>query len=215
MVRFFVCCVAILIGSGANAAEHIVGVVEVPALHNNLAGGPSGPVPLFAEPSMQSEVAVVVREWRHLEYRDVNAEAVAAVVYDYKVTSGVWFKVRYSDGHKSLYGWLSGANAGKFSWYFHIVRDTMTFFTAAWDKRLYQHPNVRAPSRQFPQFGEHTGVRVADSRGMGKDLWFLVVILEKSNCAFNDEGTTIIATGWVPAYADSGAETIWHYARGC
>jgi hypothetical protein len=94
MVRFFVCCVAILIGSGANAAEHIVGVVEVPALHNNLAGGPSGPVPLFAEPSMQSEVAVVVREWRHLEYRDVNAEAVAAVVYDYKVTSGVgWAQV--------------------------------------------------------------------------------------------------------------------------
>jgi len=214
MVRLFVCVVAILCRTEANAAERIVGLVEVPAL-NNLAGKPSGPVALFVGPSIESEVAVVVREWRHLESRERNSEAVVAVVYEYKVTSGVWFKVRYSDGQKSLYGWLSAANAGKFSWYHQIVSGAMTYFTAAWDKRLYQHPNVQAPYQEFSRFSEYTGVRVADSRGMGADLWFLVVILEKSNCAFGEEGSTIIATGWVPGYAEDGAETIWHYARGC
>src|SRR5688500_5779369 len=91
------------------------------------------------------------------------------------------------------------------------VSGSMTYLTDAWDKRLYQRPNVRTPSQHFPHFTKNHDVTVAHARGMGKDLWFLVVIIEKSNCAFDDEGTTIIATGWVPGYTEGGEETIWRY----
>ncbi|HJS67718.1 MAG TPA: hypothetical protein VJ760_10375 [Nitrospiraceae bacterium] len=217
MVGRVIFFVVLLIASGANAAERIMGLVEVPAVYGNIPRGAEGPVTLFAEPSIQAEVAAVVREWGHLEYRTVNAEQVAAVVYDYKITDGIWYKVRYSDGKKSMYAWLSGAATDQFSLYYQILSGRMTYFTAAWDKRVYQSPSVSAPFKQFDQFGEHTDVRVADVRNMGENLdpWFLVVILQKSNCAFGDEGTTIIATGWVPGYAESGSETIWHYAAGC
>jgi hypothetical protein len=225
MVKRLTFFVAVLFASGVNAAERMQGLVEVPALHANLnAGGgidtPRGPVTLFAEPSPQATVAVVVRDRRHLESREHDYEQVSAVVYEQKWDSGggFWYKLRYSDGKTEMFGWLSHVDAGQFRRYYDLVHPGLTIFTNAWDNRLYERPEGSAPFTRFEQHGERPDVRVADAR-YGKDpknLWLLVVIVNGSICGDRgDGGMTIIATGWVPAYAENGAETVWYYSRGC
>ncbi len=224
MVGRFTFFVALLFASGVNASEFMDGLLEIPALHKNLndgrSGAPIGPVTLFAEPSLQATVAVVVRDWRHLESREHGYEQVSAVVYkrEDNAGGGSWYKLRYSDGNKEMFGWLSEADAGEFRMYLELVRTSMTFFTDAWDKRLYQRPDISAPFTRFEQLGKRPSMRVADVRYSKdlKDLWLLVVIVNGSICGDSgDGGTSVIATGWVPAYAETGSETVWYYSRDC
>jgi len=224
MVGYITFFVLLLIAAGVNAAERMNGLVEIPALHANLkADGPDmprGPVVLFTEPSLQAPVAVVVRDRKHLESREHGYEQVSAVVYDIKYHLDVpWYKLRYSDGKNEMFAWLSQANAGQFRMYYDLVAKSLTHFTDAWDKRVYQLPDASAPFTRYDQFGKYKSVAVADARyGKDlKDLWLLVVIVDGSIChgPGDPDGTTILATGWVPAYAESGSETVWYSSRGC
>ena len=48
------------------------------------------------------------------------------------------------------------------------------------------------------------------------DLWFLVIVVKGDMFGEpGEDGITIITTGWVPAYAENGSETVWYYSRGC
>ena len=166
---------------------------------------------------MDATVAVVVRDRKYLESKEHDYEQVSAVVYDRKHMSDlVWYKLRYSDGKNEMFAWLSQADAGRFRMYGDLVHHKgLTYFTDNWDKRLYQRPDMSAPFTRFEELGEHPDIRVADAR-YGKDLWLLIVIVNGSICGDRgDGGTTVIATGWVPAYAQNGSETVWYYSRGC
>ena len=208
----------LVIASGSTATEYLDGLVEVPALHGRFNSGspdrPTGPVTLFKEPSMNAEVAVVVRDRSQLESRNHSYEGVSAVVYDRKQDSDGrwWYKLKYSDGKNHMFAWLSQADAGRFRLYGDLAsKNGMPFFTEGWGKRLYSRPETSASFTPFEKHDDSTLV-VAGVR-YGKDNkvhWFLVMIVEGNVCrGLGNEGGSVIATGWVPAYAENGTETIW------
>lgn len=150
-----------------------------------------------------------------LESREHAAEQVSAVVFDRAGADGggFWYELRYSEGGESLSGWLSPGAAGPFRSFVEVIHGGLTYFTADWDRRLFERPDQNAPSRSFQALGERPDVKVADARCAGEDLWLLVVLVRGNLC--DGGGTEIVATGWVPAYADDGGVTVWHFARGC
>jgi hypothetical protein len=207
-----------LFASVGNATEHMEGLVEIPALHGRLNAGrpdwPMGPVTLFKGPSMDADIAVVVRDRSHLDSRNHSYEEVSAIVYDRKSDSDgrSWYKLRYSDEDNAIFAWLSQSDAGRFRLYADITNKSgLPFFTENWDKRLYQTPEMSA---SFTHFDKHddSALVVANVRyGEDyKDTWFLVVIVQGSICAgLGNAGGAVIAAGWVPAYAKNGSETVW------
>ncbi len=219
----------VLIATTTDAAERIVGLVEIPVFHGGdyeeMSKYPKGSVTLFKEPSKKAAVAVVIEDFNQLEIREHGYEKASAVFYELRHTSdsGVWFKVRYRIGNAAMLGWsvawLKGADAGQIHRYGQLVGGGLSYFTKSWDKCVFQRPERSSPSTCYDDLGERQDVAVADVRYLGKDatdLWFLVVIRKGSICGDSDnDGTTIITTGWVPAYANDGSETVWYYSRGC
>ncbi|MBU8934347.1 MAG: hypothetical protein KOO62_10110 [candidate division Zixibacteria bacterium] len=219
MIRRLAFFVALLVPSVATTTERMIGLVEVAAFHE-ISGKdgqdiPRGPVVLYVEPNIDAKIAVVVRDHKHLESREHSYEQVSAVVYDRTRNSGgdFWYKLRYFDGEKEIFGWLSQTDAGKFRSYPDIVVRDLTYLSADWDKRLFERPDTSAPFRQFEELGEYPDVRVADVKYVNEDVWFLVVVVDGNICTGG--GTNIIATGWVLAYAENGSATVWYYSRGC
>ncbi len=215
-------CMVLLFASGVNAAERIVGLVELPVFYGGnyeeVIKHPKGSVTLFEAPSGKASVAVVIGDFTQLEAREHDYEMLSAVFYELRHTSdsGVWFKVRYRVDSKYSFAWLRGADAGQIHLYSQLVHSHMRFsyFTESRDKRVFQLPNRSSPSTLYDKLGERQSVLVADVASSDpQDPWFLIVIVKGDLCAFSD--MTIIATGWVPAYADNGSETVWYYSRGC
>jgi hypothetical protein len=215
---------ALLMASEVNAADRMVGLVEIPVLYGGnyeeVVKHPKGSVRLFEEPSGKASVAAVVEDFTQLEAREHDYEMASAVFYELRHTSdsGVWFKVRYRVDSKYSFAWLKGADAGQIHRYSELVHRSgrFSYFTESWDKRVFQLPNRSSQSTLYNNLAERQSVLVADaisSRNDSQDLWFLVVIVQGDVCAFS--AMTIIATGWVPAYADNGSETVWYHSRGC
>jgi len=217
LVRLFLALFAFLLSPDAQS-ERILGLVEIPVLHGVNEGKldrAMSPVALYLGPSHDSEVAIVVRDRKQLESREHSYEAVSAVVYGYKRDSGsrLWYKLKYSHDGKTLFGWLSHGNTGTYRQLHTILETGLTFFTDNWDQKIYELPDFSANSKSFPELGERADVQVADTAFRGDDLWFLVVLIRGNYCSGG--GTEIIASGWVPAYAENDKLTVWHYSRGC
>lgn len=219
-------CMVVLFASGVNAAERLVGLVEIPVFH----GGnyeealkhPKGSVRIFEEPSGTASVVAVMNDFTQLEARHHDYEMLSAVFYELRHTSdsGAWFKVRYRLKDEYSFAWLKGADAGKIHTYFELAHSHPSYFTKSWDKRVFQLPNKSSTTTIYTNLGERQHVVVASASGsyMGRknshDLWFLIVII-KGDMMGDDDDMTIIGTGWVPAYAEDGSETVWFNAAGC
>jgi hypothetical protein len=202
------------------AQERIRGLVEIPALHGSVnSGGPDiavGPVPLFAEPSQESAIAVVVLNRGQLESREHGYEQVSAAVYALEANAGggLWYKLRHTVGERTVFGWLNQADAGNYRDLHSRVLDGLAYLTDEWNRRMFEAPRLDAPSRVFDGLEERPGARVIDvhyERG-GSEPWYLLALV-RGSCS--GEPLEIVATGWVPAYTDTGGNTVWYYSRGC
>jgi len=218
MIKPFVVLLALVLSPCAQS-ERILGLLEIPVLHSQVNEGTLdralGPVVLFSKPSDNSEIVAVVRDRKQLESREHGYEQISAGVYGYQrdSESRLWYKLRYSDNTKTRYGWLNHGSAGTYRLIYQIVDNGLTYFTHDWDRKIYRLPDITATTQSFPKLEEKANVRVADTTFRGDDLWFLVVLVQGSYCSGG--GTEIIASGWVPAYAENDELTVWHYSRGC
>ena len=202
------------------AQDRIEGLVEIPALHGRVNSGTldraTGPVPLFAEPSDESEVSIIVRDRRELESREHDYEQMSAVVYSHVWTSNSsWYQLRYIGENEPVFGWLNRWNAGDYRTVSDLVSTGLTFFTDDWDRRIFELPSQDSPARSFEglELRDRPSMRVADISYQNDEPWYLVVLMRGSVCGGG--GTEILGTGWVPAYTESGATTVWYYSRGC
>lgn len=207
------------VATSAMAQDRIIGLVEIPALHDGVNSGAAdravGPLALFAEPDHESEVAVVVRDRRQLESREHGYEQVSATVYALagNTGGGFWFQLRFVAADEPMFGWLNQADAGRYRSVDEIVRSGLTYLTDEWDGRLYALPSLNAPSASFTALGDRPDVNIADVRQEDGELWYLAVLVHGNICS--DGGAEILGTGWVPAYSENGGATVWHYSRGC
>ena len=88
--------------------------------------------------------------------------------------------------------------------------------TDVWDRRLFARPEagstVSALSGLDPK--QNPGAHVISTwtdRATGKE-WYLVAVVH-GQCS--EEPLEVIGTGWVPAHAANGVNTVWFYSRGC
>ena len=210
---------ALLIPASAWPQDRILGLLEVPALHEYVnAGGldkSSGTITLRAEPSQSASVVLQVEDRRQLESREHDYEQVSAVVYgrDYPRSGGLWYKLKVIGGG-SRYGWVEHAAGMEFRTTYALVTSRMAHLSSDWDRRLRESPNLEAPSRILDLQDDPPSARVIDSfnpRGTN-ETWYLIAVI-RGTCT--GEPVEIVATGWVPAYATNGGTTMWYFSRGC
>jgi hypothetical protein len=132
-------------------------------------------------------------------------------------------------------GWVRIAldvNATRFGWVqeqtqFHALADLLgsdarlTYFTATWDRTLYESPGPAASARggRTARTSDRSvrGNGEAPYRAIGRavvegHLWLHVEILDE---VCGNQDPRVIDTGWIPAQSPAGAQWAWFWSRGC
>jgi len=210
----------LLVPGIGSAQERIIGLIEIPAIHAAVNEGRADiaavPVTVRTEPNGNSAVAVTVQDWRQFESREHGYEQVSAAAYarTYAPSGGLWYKVRFTVGDKTGYGWVQHSDGAQYREVHSLVSSGLAFLTDAWDRRLFERPVVEGSARTLERTDPSDAVRVIDvyyERGRSEP-WFLLAVV-RGQCT--GEPLEILATGWVPAYAPDGQNTVWFHSRGC
>lgn len=202
----------------AIAQDRVIGLLEIPALHSGLNAGlrdvTIGPVALFEEPRQEAEVAVVVRNRTQLASHEHGYGQVSAAVYGVQGDSSgfSWYRLRFVDGERAVFAWLSQADAGEYRDIHTLNQSGLTYLTDEWDGRIFESPGLGSASRSFEDLGNRPDVRVVTLWREASEFWYLVV-LGRGSCS--GEPLQVVATGWVPAYSEAGGNTVWFSSRGC
>jgi hypothetical protein len=200
--------------------QRLIGLLEIAALRPLDSGKPdtaASPVTLRNEPHQDAPVAAEVNDYRELVTREHGYEENSAVVYSRSFESGgrTWYKLGYSVGDNSGFGWLDPASRSIFRDNYDLVSRRMAYLTPDWDKRLHARPDSQSPARTPGGIAEEApAVKVLDlwtDRATMED-WYLVAMMN-GHCG--DGPPEVIAAGWVRAFAPNGGNTVWFYSRGC
>jgi len=208
----------VLLPASVMAQGRIIGLVEIPALHSRLNSGlpdvTIGPVTLFAEPNQAAEVAIVVRNRKQLESREHGYEQISAAVYGVEgdPRGFSWYRLRYIDADEPIFGWLNQADAGEYRDVHMLIGSGLAYLTNEWDRRIYEKPRSDAPARTVDGLEPTPGVRIIDVHSEGGERWYLLALV-RGSCT--GDPLEVLATGWVPAYAGTGGNTVWYASRGC
>jgi hypothetical protein len=191
-------------------------------------------MPLHAEPREQSPIgSVMVRTWcrsptepdsvrfvatvgaqaLELPTREIGYEEPAAIVLG--VADRGWYRIQLSD---SAAAWVHASDPRQFQPITSLLAEALTFLTDAWDGRLASAPDAPLLSPMLsPTLGGATSgrpVRVRGFQDVNRRTWVQVDVLTSSAC--EEAGTPqVLATGWLPLHAPSGAPTVWFRSRGC
>jgi hypothetical protein len=210
----------LLVPSIGSAQERIIGLIELPAIHAAVNEGradiATAPVMVRNEPNENSALLVSVQDWRQLESREHGYEQVSAAAYAlaHAPSGGPWYKVRYTVGDETGYGWVEHSDGAQYREVHSLVSSGLAFLTEAWDRRLFERPDAAAPARTLDRDGETDSARVIDvyyTRGHS-DAWYLLAVV-RGECS--GEPLEIVATGWVQAYTPQGDNSVWFRSRGC
>jgi hypothetical protein len=212
-------CAALLVHSSV-AQERIIGLVEIAVLHGQVNDGstdaPIEPVALRVQPVRDSGVAIVVRDRRQLESREHGYEQMSAVVYErvYAPAGGLWYRLRYDAAGDVGYGWLEHTAGMQYRETSALLTRGLAYLTAEWDRRLWERPAADAAVRTLDLSDPAPAVKVIDVfiPSGSQEPWYLLAIVTG---VCTGEPIEVVTTAWVPAYAESGANNVWFYSRGC
>jgi hypothetical protein len=193
------------------SAPQILGLVELPRVW-----GPDGahldphvvepPVIVYSAPTTATAVVERIRLSEEIESREHGYEENSAVVYGIERD---WYRVKLRSGK---YGWLPPAEAGTFRSVEQLLSVGLAHVTDAWDGFLAAAPSTTAQRRRSPTTaGDSIGV--IETRRTGDTLWIRIAVLDPGHCEAAQPRP--VATGWIRAYAPSGALTVWFSSRGC
>lgn len=195
------------------AGPRLVGVVEVPRAYDAyLAMGELiEPVAIHAGPDDGTAIVALATSLEAFETAEIDYETLGAVVY---ARSGAWFEVRIAGAP----AWLPPAEAGKFHPYPGLLIASLSYLGDTWDGRLYDVPSrdaarVRLDPAWRRTMGEVIVVDVREVRTIDGDSWVRIDVVWPDPCSGDDPG--VVASGWLPAYAASGAPAAWFFSRGC
>jgi hypothetical protein len=231
-----VAVIALLLGGAflskpALAQERIIGLLALPEVFGRGACDRFTPRPLALRATPRGPVVgtvVVVKPWTHhgdggCEGLEVGVRVPGRTVrelptmeYAYEEPgaivlerSGTWFRVRLGDGS----AWLEASAQDEFYGLERLFEDALTYLTEAWNGQVAASPGSASRLATVPRLGPDQPVRVRGATGEKGGLWFLVDIM--SHACGGDGEPTVVDQGWVPAYGEADAPTIWFHSRGC
>jgi len=230
--------VALLLGSAllsqpALAQERVIGLLALPEVFGQGACDRFTPRPVELRATPQGRVVgtlLVVKPWTHhgnngceglevgvrasrsatvepLPTREYGYEEPGAIVLEQR---GKWFRVRLNVGS----AWLEASAQDKFYSLEQLFEDSLTHLTEAWSGQVAASPGSAGRPAKGTPLAERPAVRVRRASREKEGLWFLVDIMSHSACDGDGE-PTVADQGWVPAYGQADAPTIWFFSRGC
>lgn len=201
--------------------ERLVGLLDIPSLAQG------GQVALRSKPIDTAEVIATVSSMEDLDHRENGYEIDAAVVF--AVVDG-WYKLRLADG---TFAWQSTSSAtatptaaaptaaaptAVYSPMDELPIRRLTYLNEHWDGWVWPGMGAGLPNRR-PAYDATTTsraqfpVHILESSRIGSSLWFRVELLKASPCDGGE--STVVLSGWIPAYGASGEPAVWFYSRGC
>ena len=141
-----------------------------------------------------------------LPTKEYGYEEPGAIVLERR---GKWFRVRLTVGS----AWLEASAQDTFYSVEQLFTDSLTYLTEAWTGQVAASPGSAGRAAKSPRLARQP-VRVRRAAREKDGLWFLVDIMSHSACEGDGE-PTVADQGWVPAYGQADAPTIWFFSRGC
>ena len=143
-----------------------------------------------------------IRHLHELVLREHSYEELSLVVL--KQSAG-WLQIKLKDGA----GWIRRPTPSVFRSLGQLLSNGMSYVTTDWDKQLSRYAGGPATKRIVVS----PSVNVLGTRIVNGVLWIQIQVLNASICEV--QNPTVLATGWVRAYSQSGAANVWFYPRGC
>lgn len=197
--------------------SHVYGLVEVPRAFDAINQGgilnltslkESEQIPLYVEPSHDSDKIVNIRDPNILKTTEHGYEIVSAIVYG---EIDGWYLIRYFDGLYEKAAWLSPHDAGEYYPLKTLFLNKLAFLTANWDRRLWINPSGEA-ELNFSDCPPPTEIDVISSQYIDDALWLKIKVLDPEWCLKQNSPKATI--GWLPAYSANGGLNVWFYSRG-
>ena len=186
------------------ANTSLIGLLDVAALTHTDA------VPLFDSADKGAKAVATINGYGDLEHRESGYEVDAAVVY---AKADAAYKLRLANGE---FAWLHADAAGTFMPLATLLPNRLTYLTRDWNRLVWPGIGAGIPHR-LSYAGEKRprehAVRILQAKYIVTSLWLEVEVLTTDGC----EGgpVKVLARGWIPAYAETGAPVAWYYSRGC
>jgi hypothetical protein len=197
--------------------EPIIGILEVSGLlgsfSEGLWEGPSGDsIAIYAQPSTVGKISARIPDTSRVKKLEYGYESLGVVTLE---RTRDWFRVQLEPAGT---GWIQPSDHQTFHPLENLLRNGLTYLTAAWDGVIYESPThtstksaIQATWRQ--RLGAEISVETLESRKIDGELWFRIDLLQESMCSGSEPQA--FASGWVPAHSPSGQATIWFWSRGC
>ena len=224
--------ISALLSQPALAEERVIGLLALPEVFGRGACDRFTPQPVELRATPQGRVVgtlLVVKPWTHhgdngCEGLEVGVRALRAATvqelptkeYGYEEPGaivlerrGKWFRVRLTVGS----AWLEASAQDTFYSVEQLFTDSPTYLTEAWTGQVAASPGSAGRTAKSPRLARQP-VRVRRAAREKDGLWFLVDIMSHSACDGDGE-PTVADQGWVPAYGQADAPTIWFFSRGC
>lgn len=197
----------------APETPRLIGIVETPMLFDAYLAMAEleRPVTLRDRPTTSAPVAAEIGSLEAIEMLDIDYDRIGAAAYG---EEHGWYRVRRGD----TLLWLPPEAAGPLHGYPDVLVESLSYLAGGWDGRLYATPRPDAARQRLDaawraMMGGDIVVDVRGTWNLDGAPWILVDLLWPAPC--EAEEPKVIATGWVPAHAASGAPAAWFYARGC
>lgn len=156
--------------------------------------------------ALQAEIASIT----DLPTREYGYERPGAMVLEQRAG---WYRLALNEGS----GWVASDQAGPYHPLEEMLVDSLSYLTSVWDGAMAAAPAAPILRWLHPAWRRHMGgevmVDVRETQWVNAELWLRLDVLWPAPCSGED--STIIHSGWVPAYAESGSVNVWFNSRGC
>ena len=175
-------------------------------------------VPIYDAPEGGARKLAELEEIDDFEYREYTYEGGAAVVYERRPG---WYRigVRAAMETDRTSAWLSAKSAGALLDLSDLLVGSQAYLNEHWDGYVWTAPEggmrgglSKLKRNRDPNAREEYAARVVDVREIGDGVWLQIEMLSGS-CSGG--APSVVDSGWVPAYAESGDLVAWLNARGC
>lgn len=196
-----------------------IGVLELPKVFgsrdpNGPPGSrlstPSEPIKIFFQPKKDALVLSVVHKPEALKTVEFDYEESGVVVYQ---KNNGWYLIGLP--HGASRGWVASRDAGTFHPIEELLVSGSAFLTKSWDGKIRNTPGLSVPGKavDYSNTPFEQDIKVVEAKRIDDRLWLRVELLTPGRCKGMDVKS--IASGWIPAYSESGHLTAWFNARGC
>ena len=191
--------------------DRVLGILEIPGFmydesHSGENLNLKKPLKIYDTPKGGTLVATITN-LSEVEVKEYGYEEIGPTIYGVESES---YKIKLTNGAQ---GWLKKENGYIFHSVENLLRNSLTYLTPVWDRKLYNNIDMmKAQIYGEQQESKDTTVYIKETKkDKNGQLWMNVEIITGS-CTGEEKS---VANGWVSLYNSHNDLNLWYYSRGC